>query len=337
MGSGWTDLDKTTSLGDLVWPRPSPKWLEDEGAPPVRRASTSLCMTDAWLGGSCLNVSLSLPAGEGGSEGSTSRTLWIPVQTLALTSNVSYTVTLVYKTASGSSPGIEVVPSVRGLEASSPHAFDVRQRTPQSSGLSSGWSTRTAEIILPNGSLSTDVSAALGLEVSPGPSAAAHTVDLRVGLLSVYQTPDAGVVIQRPKILWADYARQPTSASAFAGTLSWEIAASLGPLTGITLATDPEDPTPLWKIDPTFPAFVFFNVYIQAYQPDGRTIENVESATWIGTTGLDGRQKSFRVDPACIPPAVSQAKTVRFYVQGVTDRGEVLTWDKCVFVDVHST
>lgn len=336
MESGWTDLDKTTSLGDLIWPRPSPRWLENEGASPVPTASTSLCMTDAWLGGSSLNISLSVAAEENGTGGSTPRTLWIPIQTLTLTPHVSYTVTLVYKIASGSTLALEVVPSVKGLGASSPHSFDARQKTPQSSGLPHGWATRTAEIILPNEHPSPAISAELGLEVCLPASAAAGIVDLLVGLLSVHQTPDPGAVIQQPKILWADYARQPTSTSAFAGTFSWEIAASLGPLGGITLATDPEDPTPLWKVDPTFPAFAFFNVYVQAYQPDGRTIGSADSATWIGTTGLDGWQKSFRVDPACLPPPVLQAKTVRFYVQGVTDHGEILTWDKCVFVDVQS-
>ena len=349
MPLGWTDMDKTTSLGDLIWPRPSPQWLESERVPPTPKTSSSLCMTDAWLGGSSLNISLSLLAAEadsdtphtarGPSSSHISRphdTLWIPIQTIAMTPAISYTVTLVYKVAAESSSGLNVAPSVKDLNTSS-HSFDVRQKTPQSSGLPHGWSTRTTEIILLNDSSSTDVSIALGLEVSLGPSAGSSTIDILVGLLSVHQTSDASATIQQPKILWADYARQSTSASALAGTLSWEIAMSLGPLTGITLATDPEDPTPLWKLDPAFPAFAFFNVYVQAFQSDERTIGNAESATWIGTTGLDGKQKSFRVDPACLPPALSQARAARFYVQGVTDRGEILTWDKCVFVDVHST
>lgn len=324
MQSGWTDLDKTTSLGDLVWPRPLPRWLESEEAPPVPTVSTSLCMTDAWLGGSSLNISLSVAAEEHASD---PRILWIPVQTLALTPNVPYTATLVYKVAS-SIPALEVAPSVKGLE----FYFDARQKMPQSSGLPHGWATRTTEINLPDEYPSPPVSAELGLEVRLPASATAYTVDLFVGLLNVHQTPAPGVVIQQPKLLWADHVCQ---SSAFAGTLSWEIAASLGPL-ATTLAADPEDPTPLWKLDPVFPTFAFFNVYVQAYQPDGRTIGNAETATWIGTTGLDGWQKRFRVDPACLPPVVSQAKTARFYVQGVTDHGEILTWDQCVFVDVQS-
>ncbi|KAH9928859.1 glycosyl hydrolase family 85-domain-containing protein [Fomitopsis serialis] len=58
--AGWTDLDKTTTLGDLVWPRPSPQWIDSQEALPVPATSTSLCLTDAWLGGSSSTVSVQL-------------------------------------------------------------------------------------------------------------------------------------------------------------------------------------------------------------------------------------------------------------------------------------
>ncbi|TFY67059.1 hypothetical protein EVJ58_g1869 [Rhodofomes roseus] len=314
--AGWTDLDKTTSLGDLVWPRPELQWADNKGELPLPAASTSLSMTDAWLGGSSLQVVLSLPAQE--HEDAASRCVWIPVQTLAFTPNVSYTVNLVYKVAPNSLPDLEVAPSVRTLGDSPPVSFDIKQKTPQSSGLQRGWSTFSIDVIL----------------------SAAIDVEILLGLMSVLPTPltqAPSVHAHQPKILWADYALQPNRVAdaQFSGTLSWEIAASLGPMTSTALSGDPEDPRPLWTLNGTFPSFAFFNVYVQAY-PSAGSIGSPESAIWIGTTGLDGRRNALRIDPACLPSTVSAAKTVRFYVQGVTDRGTVLTWDNCVFVDVTS-
>ena len=50
-------------------------------------------------------------------------------------------------------------------------------------------------------------------------------------------------------------------------------------------------------------------------------------------TGLDGRENRFYVDPACIPESIRDAKTVRLFVQGVSDNGQVLEWEECAFVD----
>ncbi|KZT74625.1 glycoside hydrolase family 85 protein [Daedalea quercina L-15889] len=330
--SGWTDLDKTTSLGDLAWPRPTPQWADDEGAPPIPAAFTSLCMTDAWLGGSSLCISLSLGVQE--AEDSGRRRLWIPIQTLALTPNISHTVTLVYKTPAGSPLELDVAPAVKELEASSSHSFDVRQKTPQSSGLPRGWMSLQADVILSSDDPS-DVLAILGLDIRLIAQAAANSLDILLGLISVHPTSLSDVLVCQPKLLWADYALTSVNASRFSGLLSWEIATSLGSLTSVALARDPEDPSPLWKLDTTQPTFAFFNIYVQEFKSNW-SIGGLETAIWIGTTGLDGKRNRFQVDPACLPLTVSSAKAVRFYVQGVTDRGAILTWDNCVFVDVHS-
>jgi mannosyl-glycoprotein endo-beta-N-acetylglucosaminidase len=54
----------------------------------------------------------------------------------------------------------------------------------------------------------------------------------------------------------------------------------------------------------------------------------------MGTTGLDGRPNRFYVDWGVLPDAIKGMVDIRFYVQGVTDRGEVMEWEQCVFVDV---
>ncbi len=58
--SGWTDIDKQCSLGDMLWPKPSPIWLvdsvEEQGS-----VSANLWFDDAWIGGSSVHIGITGP------------------------------------------------------------------------------------------------------------------------------------------------------------------------------------------------------------------------------------------------------------------------------------
>ena len=43
------------------------------------------------------------------------------------------------------------------------------------------------------------------------------------------------------------------------------------------------------------------------------------------------------MDPACVREELKGASRARFYVQGVTDKGRVLGWEDCAFVDVTAS
>ena len=140
-------------------------------------------------------------------------------------------------------------------------------------------------------------------------------------------------------VLWADYTPDATTVepagSRPRGTLSWEVAACFPRIPKIRIAP-PEDPLSAWNIQPTiswFPSFLYFNIYVQRFI-DQWNVGNVEQATWIGTSGWDGQKFGFNVLPENLPFETSPNYKVRFYIQGVTDHGEVLKWERCAFVDV---
>ncbi|KAG6811951.1 hypothetical protein H0H92_005115 [Tricholoma furcatifolium] len=80
-----------------------------------------------------------------------------------------------------------------------------------------------------------------------------------------------------------------------------------------------------------------YNIYGALHSSDSGRVGQPEEATWLGTTGWDGQSNKFHVVPGNLPfwtkTSDEKSTKIRFYVQGVTDRGSVLEWAKCVFVD----
>ena len=100
----------------------------------------------------------------------------------------------------------------------------------------------------------------------------------------------------------------------------------------------PENLQPAWNTQPTvnwFPSFLYFNIYAQPFV-DGH-MGNVDQAMWIGTSmaGWSGRQRAFTVLQDNLPFLMPVSK-IRFYVQEVTDCGEVMKLEKCAFIDVSA-
>jgi mannosyl-glycoprotein endo-beta-N-acetylglucosaminidase len=158
-------------------------------------------------------------------------------------------------------------------------------------------------------------------------------------------------------ILWADVTPQLPSLSVslgsrrkpVGGTITWETAVAF-PNTPYPTITTADDPVSVFKVPPPtqeypwFPSFVFFNIYALVHPVNG-IVGQPEEGVWIGTSGGtdEGRKCAFGVMWKGLRGLLGLGdhdggvgkRKVRFYVQGVTDRGVVLEWERCVYVDVE--
>lgn len=330
---GWTDIDKQGTLGDMVWPRPQVSWEGDEHDEVLPKASAALCLDDAWNGGNCLRLELSGPGST--AEHAVFRCLWLPIQSLALTPLQSYEATALYKVDSGVSLDLDIGLSVNLLSNTTVQYLEVSPSGVSHAELVGGWTKLSIEFTIPSDD-PMDVLGAIGLVIGIAAENPIqdYKLSLHIGQLTVFPTASSKVVPSlRPAILWADFERTPDP-GRLAGILTWEVSTSFPrlPLNAITSVEDPVIPwNPLSISEQWFPSFIYFNIYVGQH----RDAPTPEQAVFIGTTGLDGRANRFYVDPECLPGDVDGTGGIRFYVQGVTDRGEVLGWDQCVFVDVE--
>ena len=334
--SGWTDIDKQCSLGNMVWPRPTLQWEGDDRKDRLPDASSALDLEDAWNGGNSLQLTLSGPGSD--AEDAFFRCVWLPVQSLAITPKVSYEAHLIYKIDPDTKVDLDLGLSVK-LLPNGTHAVQVTPIATSRSDFPGGWTILSIQFELPTDHLS-DILATVGLVVGFAAEDPTETYkfSLVLGQLTVFPKSPGGTSTQQPRLLWADFksAPSPNAIDKWSGTLTWEVATSFTPLTNVTVTT-PEDPNPAWLLDNSdiwFPSFLYFNIYIQNHASDG-VVSPPGSAVFIGTTGLSGQAQAFFVDPKSIPEETAQASGVRFLVQGVTDRGEVLKWEQCIFVDVR--
>ena len=333
---GWTDIHKQSSLGNMVWPRPNLAWEGDKRTDKIPGVTPALDLSDAWNGGNSLRLTVSGPGSD--AEDAFFRCVWLPVQSLAVTPRLPYEACIIYKTDSSAHIDLDLGLSVKLLSGNIQHTVLVNPITMDSNDLPGGWTTMSIQFELPIEHLG-DVLAAIGLVIgfAAEDPTEAYEFSILLGQITVFPSSAQGVSVQHPRLLWADFKSTASNAvDKFSGVLTWEVATSYIPLLNV-IVTSPEDPNPAWILDPSdkwFPTFQYFNIYIQPYTSEG-TISAPESAIFIGTTGLDGHAKRHFVDKKCLPEEVTLAKRVRFLVQGVTDRGEVLKWVQCVFVDVE--
>lgn len=338
--NGWTDLDKTSSLGDLVWPHPSVQWEGDERTEEPPDASASLCMEDAWLGGNSLRISVDFKASD--ADDAFFRCVWLPIQSAAITTGTPYDVNVVYKVSSQANVEVDVGVSVKKLCDVVSEEFKIEPAADKPiEELANGWQKLTVRAELP-WDRKIDILAAAGLVIgiaAEDPTSAINTSVL-VGSLSItpsLRSPQISAFESR--IFWVDFARQtlpisttsniPQAAKA-EGTITWGVTASFTAATPLAV-TGPEDTEPIWSLDPNFPTFPYFNVYMQFHYKDG-TIQPLEEALFLGTSGMDGRGDMFYVgDTSVLPERVDK---VRYVVQGITYQGEVLPWERCAFTSV---
>ncbi|KAF7354673.1 Glycoside hydrolase family 85 protein [Mycena sanguinolenta] len=336
---GWTDVDKQTSIGDLVWPVPVLAWEGDEDdvhAAALPAATSELTLNEAWNGGSSLRLGISAAGEE--SEDAAFRCVWLPVQSVTITPGRSYNATAVYKIdQEDANVDLDIALSVKMMTSPSVYsnAFDVVPQSVSSDPLPGGWTKLQVQFEsstpLPD---ATTVKAAIGFVISivaEDPSKALQ-LSLLLGQLNVYPTPSPTAPTHAPMLLWADFNASGSPNAPFNGMLTWEVAATFAPLSNVLTLTGAEDPAPAWPVAPSterwLPRFVYFNIYAQPHSAGAALIQKPAEAAWIGTSGYDGPAHAFSVQQANFPFDLSGVRTISFYVQGVTDRGEVLRWDQ---------
>ncbi|KAI0052666.1 glycoside hydrolase family 85 protein [Auriscalpium vulgare] len=335
---GWTDIDKQGSIGDQLWPRPRLLWEDADSVEHLPSVSSELYFDDAWMGGNCVRVAFSACGSD--AEDAFFRCIWLPIQTLGLTPNISYDAEIVFKTASGLGPDVDIDIGLSfKVEDDSEAVLEISSIS-SSEDLSGEWTRQSLQIkVISDAGFTTTV---IGLVV--GFATEDPSLDVKfsvlVGQISVASarpSPSPGLLPVYARILWADFQRSAANDShRLTGLLTWEVAASFPPVAPISTIPAHDDPNPVWRLDTSdhwFPRFLYFNVYAEAHSPNGQ-VTGPEDATFLGTTGLAGRRFCFDVDAQALPHNIHSAALVRFYIQGVTNRGEVLSWDRCVFVDV---
>ena len=344
-GAGWTDIDKQTTLGNLAWPKPAAKWTGDTNHDSIPIVKTELSLDDAWSGGSALRFSVNTKVSPVDVAGS--RSIFIPIQSIKLSVGRKYEIAVIYKASS--TPGLAFQIS---LQPSSPpdgkldHEFaEASQKT---SSLDGGWRRQSAGVVIlsgPSGSPSDITALSLGIIVTIETTEPTKDVafSFLVGQLNVYPALLPEYSEASPLILWADYApkqfshiRSPTASVKHAGGhLTWEVATNF-PQVRTFPVKSPGDTMSAWNPQPTidwFPRFLYFNIWAQKFGLDGATIGKVDQALWIGTSGMDGQQMAFNLLKSNLPFVTKAQEKVRIYVQGVDEKGVVLPWDKCGFVD----
>ncbi|KDR71031.1 hypothetical protein GALMADRAFT_801556 [Galerina marginata CBS 339.88] len=338
--NGWTDVDKQTSVGDLLWPCPKLYW-EDEREDEIPTALSAFCLDDAWNGGSSVRLSISCPGSE--DDIAAYQPLWLPVHSLSITPHKSYEATAIYKLDNGSTSQVdtEFALTLKSLPGSK-EDFICDITSTSTIDLSGGWTKLTIQFktTTEDGTSTPPSRVAIGLVIAILTEEPTNAVQLSflLGQLNVSPYLPQSYTEEDPIILWADHSPKTLNTQAatrFSGTLTWEVAVCFPRLTSIGISS-PEDPLSAWNGQPTidwFPSFLYFNIYAQPFT-DEWTVGPVDKAVWIGTSGWDGQKNGFDVLPENLPVPLPANNKVRFYVQGVTDRGEILAWEKCAYVDV---
>ncbi|KIK92795.1 glycoside hydrolase family 85 protein [Paxillus rubicundulus Ve08.2h10] len=332
---GWTDIDKQRSIGNLVWPRPCPVWEGDERADDVPTASSSLDMTDGYNGGNTLK--LSITCAESAAEDAFFKCIWLPVQSLTVTSGKAYEACIICKTTADEGVYLDFSICAKSLSEDASSNVDLVVRQAIVSDLPQGWSQQTLEFSAPSAQCSASVAIGLVIGIVTEDPTIACNLSISLGQLAVYPSPPRllpTLSLGTPSILWAKFARALTPSKAFEGVLTWDTSSDFLPI-DVAIGS-PEDPNPAWILNDTpayrFPIFAYFNIYVVPLNGNNQSVDR-GSAVFIGTTGLDGRANRFYVEEQCLPEGFGEHKGVRFCVQGVTDRGQVLPLERCAVVD----
>ncbi|KAF8825224.1 hypothetical protein HHX47_DHR7000720 [Lentinula edodes] len=355
---GWTDIDKQTSLGDMVWPKPIVSWegeiMDPEGLD-LPNAKSQICMDNAWNGGSSLRLSLVAFGTE--SENAAFRCIWIPVQSLATSVGRMYEASAVYKLETDvAGVDIDVALSIKGSESSPTTRypkFDIESLPSEDMDLGRGWSLLKIRFNLGN-SIIGDVNrlSSMGLVITIVSEETTQPLafSLLLGQLNVYPSIPSSIPPHVTSLLWAHFSPSEPETTSFPnvpaslGVLTWEISTSF-PSHALPRITSPDDPLAAWPAQPSaeawFPKLLYANVYALEYQTDG-TPSKVEDAIWIGTSGCgyEGMRNTFIVQSGIALSSTPDTATagegvlrigngkMRFYVQGVTETGNVLDWTR---------
>lgn len=335
---GWTDMEKNNSLGNMVWPKPTLCWHDMKRSDALPTASSLIEMRDAWLGGSCLRLSLAVPSSD--TDDAFFRCVRLPIQSLSISPRIAYTLSVIFKTTEVPNQSVEldVGLSVQLSRTDSDNEIQVDSQS-DALDLALGWQQLSIQFTVAT-DLECDVEVAVGLVLGlivADPSQPADMSTL-IGSIAAYPALPNLTAHLAPRILWLDFQHSTKTDAGitepFTGLLKWDIGGFYSDIApGLTIVS-PEDPTPAWATKPPPPSFLFFNVYVLALPSVPGEAALPANAPFIGTTGLSGQADRFFVDAGCLPKFSEDTRSVRFYVQGLTNHGILLPWEDCVFVDV---
>jgi mannosyl-glycoprotein endo-beta-N-acetylglucosaminidase len=366
------DVDKQTAMGDLLWPAPALKWeAESEGMVPD--VAVSCNMADSWNGGSAIQLAFTEKEAKPNvayrSFYTPIQTLSVTAQKCYIASiiyKVAHDVGDV---------DLDVTLTVRPRDTSSTTEVKVSPGSIKTTNISNNWTQATIQFVItgmPPSTISVDSKLGLILTTVSNDTTPPFALTILLGQMNVYATPATTTEPNYPRILWADHTTTtivvspkipdlPTSlikeTKKELTTITWEPATCLAPVGAVTI-TSPDDPTCAWAPEPPlkkqwFPGFLYYNIY--AAEPEAifhslpkvytwlnRDLKSVDTKTgiaWIGTSGADGAigkgMLEFTFDKTQLPVELRDLTTLRVYVQGVLETGEVLSWQNCVYVDVE--
>ncbi|TFK24206.1 hypothetical protein FA15DRAFT_669759 [Coprinopsis marcescibilis] len=315
---GWTDMDKQTSIGDLVWPRPKAYNLTG-GTLSNATMTSALNFADAWNGGTSLQLNLTVPGNATKYGG-----YWVPIQSFTFTSRTKYEASIVYKVGLSGKVQFDATfeLGIRTISGDN-HSTIISKKT---SDLAYEWkkTTVTFEIATPVAGGSTIVPSSVGLVVAVSTPSVSGPFEFPflVGHIAVYpHLPDQYKEF-KTNLLWMTFA--PEAAKPLDGILSWEVVTELQQPPPVTI-DDPEDTRVPWNLQSTkqdwFPRFLYYNIYAKPVLQGG----GFGQSTWIGTTGLDGQTKRFFVYDENLPTTTGQRRFT-FEIEGVLDTGDVTRW-----------
>ncbi|KAF9007924.1 glycosyl hydrolase family 85-domain-containing protein [Cyathus striatus] len=368
--AGWQDVERQTSVGDLVWPVPKLEWNNGstEGAT-LPNCTVDLALDDAWNGGSSLLLSVSDPAGlsQASIIANAARSVFVPIQSLSLTGGIPYVATAVYK-LQNIKDGVTVGIGLKVVPLSVTSTIDIKiddakNQNGASINSNGDWTGVGAQVTV-SSSEHTDV--ALGIVITITQTTAPTTdggslFSLLLGQMNVFSFPSPNSSLSwQSTLLWADFAALPNTAADeqktattlgdVNGTLTWEVEISLLPEDPETHPiSGPEDPIPVFGQVPADDSwvekFAYWNIYAQLLPPgSGPSSTDVRpaDAVWIGTSGVDyGGDVGWRSGRFIVVgdnvvqqlPQVTGAQVLRFYVQGFSERGDVTPWSDVVSFD----
>ncbi|KAL9712325.1 hypothetical protein Ac2012v2_003562 [Leucoagaricus gongylophorus] len=324
---GWMDVDKQTTMGDLLWPAPALQW-ESATIGTVPDVVVSVNMTDSWNSGSSVQLDFSEKTAN---PNLTNRSFYAPIQVLSLTTQRNYTASIIYKPnkSTGSSDvDLDVILAIRPRDTTLRMEVKVAPESIKTSLISNNWTRVTMQFVTVEDSpTGITVDNEIGIIINTVSSETTpFSLSLLLGQINVHATPSATIEPNFPRILCAEFTTttmtvanskssiQPSNASTENTTLnlttiSWTPSTSLSQVGPINI-NSPDDPNCVWTPEPPFknqwfPGFLYYNIFAaepgaairalaKVRRGGGSSRQHVLSdhsesgMIWIGTSGADG-------------------------------------------------
>ena len=199
---GWMDVDKQTTMGDLLWPAPALQW-ESATIGTVPDVVVSVNMTDSWNSGSSVQLDFSEKTAN---PNLTNRSFYAPIQVLSLTTQRNYTASIIYKPnkSTGSSDvDLDVILAIRPRDTTLRMEVKVAPESIKTSLISNNWTRVTMQFVTVEDSpTGITVDNEIGIIINTVSSETTpFSLSLLLGQINVHATPSATIEPNFPRIL----------------------------------------------------------------------------------------------------------------------------------------